>query len=122
MMMGAINHYILPQWNGNDLATMKYGNLAIIRILEELLNLGCKYEDLEAKVFGGAEVLTGMPTKFHIGRRNIKIAMEILNELKIPIVFSNTGGDRGRKISFNTQSGAAECFFIKKRENIDIIA
>ncbi|MDR1172033.1 MAG: chemotaxis protein CheD, partial [Bacteroidales bacterium] len=83
---GAINHFILPQWNGHDLATMKYGNLSIIRILEELLTLGSKYENIVARVFGGAEVLTGTPTNFHIGRRNARIAIEILTEFKIPIL------------------------------------
>ncbi len=116
---GAINHFILPQWNGHDLSTMKYGNLSIIRILEELLNYGCKYENIQAKVFGGAEVLTGTPTKFNIGRRNTKIAMEILTEFKIPIVLSSIGGDRGRKISFNTYTGEVESNFIRRRSDTD---
>ena len=112
---GAINHYILPHWNGQDLATMKYGNLSIIRILEEMLILGSKYENVVAKVFGGAEVLTGMPTNFHIGRRNAYIALEILKELKIPVVFSDLGGNRGRKINFNTLTGEVEHSFINQR-------
>ena len=116
---GAINHFILPYWNGHDLATMKYGNLSIIRILEELLIIGCKYEDLVARVFGGAEVLTGMPTNFHIGRRNAQIALEILKEFKIPVLFSDTGGNRGRKISFNTFTGEVECDFIRQRDKND---
>ncbi len=118
LKIGAINHFILPQWNGHDLATMKYGNLATIRILEELLNFGCKYENIVAKIFGGAEVLTGRPTNFHIGRRNARIAVEILNEFKIPIVLSDVGGNRGRKISFNTSTGEVEHEFIRQRESI----
>jgi chemotaxis protein CheD len=116
LRQGAINHFILPQWNGHDLATMKYGNLAIIRILEELLTLGSKYEDIVAKVFGGAEVLTGTPTNFHIGRRNTHIAIEILTEFKIPILLSDVGGNRGRKINFNTLTGEVEYDFIRHRE------
>ena len=112
---GAINHYILPHWNGHDLSTMKYGNLSIIRILEELLLLGSKYENIIAKVFGGAEVLTGMPTNFHIGKRNAQIAMEILTEFKIPILFTDIGGNSGRKIVFNTQTGEVEFDFIRQR-------
>ena len=115
---GAINHYILPQWNGQDLMTMKYGNMAIIRILEELLKAGCKYENLTAKVFGGAEVLTGLSSSFHIGKRNIDIAIEILNEFRIPVLFSDVGGNKGRKIIFNTQTGEVEYEFIGHRENI----
>ena len=112
---GAINHYILPLWNGQDLMTMKYGNMAIIRILEELLKIGSKYENLTAKVFGGAEVITGISSSFHIGQRNIEIALEILNELRIPLLMSNVGGNKGRKIIFNTSTGEAEYEFIRHR-------
>ena len=111
---GAINHYILPRWNGYDLATMKYGNLSIIRIIEELLILGSKYENIVAKVFGGAQVLTGMTTNFHIGKRNVKLANEILKEFKIPVLLSDVGGNQGRKIVFNTFSGEVEYGFIRK--------
>jgi len=111
---GAINHFILPQWNGTDLATMKYGNTAIIRILGELLTLGSKYENVVAKVFGGSEVLLSTPTNFNIGKRNIQIAFEILKEFKIPVVLSDVGGNKGRKITFNTLTGEAEYDFIRK--------
>jgi chemotaxis protein CheD len=116
LAQGAINHFILPQWNGHDLATMKYGNLAIIRILEEMLILGSKYDDVVAKVFGGAEVLTGTPTKFHIGRRNAQIAIEILKEFKIPVLLLDIGGNRGRRIHFNTLTGDVDHDFIKRKE------
>ena len=29
MGIGGINHYMLPFWNGNELASPKYGNIAI---------------------------------------------------------------------------------------------
>ena len=112
---GAINHFILPQWNGHDLATMKYGNMAIIRILGELLSLGSKYESIVAKVFGGAEVIVKTPTSFHIGKRNAQITFEILNEFKIPVLVSDVGGNRGRKISFNTYTGEVEFEYIGNR-------
>ena len=117
LQQGAINHFILPKWNGHDLSTMKYGNLAIVRILEELLLLGSKYENVVAKVFGGAEVLTGTPTSFQIGKRNVQIAFEILNEFQIPVILSDVGGNSGRKITFNTFTGEVEHNFIHYRRN-----
>ena len=115
---GAINHYILPHWNGYDLATMKYGNLSIIRIIEELLIFGSKYENIVAKVFGGAQVISGLSTNFHIGRRNIKLANEMLSEFKIPVLSSDVGGNRGRKIVFNTHSGEVESALIQRKEDL----
>ncbi|GHT22067.1 putative chemoreceptor glutamine deamidase CheD 2 [Bacteroidia bacterium] len=117
--MGAINHYILPLWNGSDLETMKYGNLSIIRIVEGLLSFGCNYDSIEAQVYGGAEVLTGASTRFHIGQRNIAIANEMLKEFRIPITFSDVGGNRGRKITFNTQTGEVESYLIHRRKELD---
>jgi len=116
MSQGAINHYILPHWNGSDLATMKYGNMSIIRILGELLMMDSKYENVVAQVFGGAEVLLKAPTNFHIGKRNAQIAFEILKEFKIPVLFSDVGGNKGRKICFNTSTGEVELEYIGKRD------
>jgi len=117
---GAINHYILPQWNGQDLMTLKYGDMATISILEELLKIGSKYENLTAKVFGGSEVLTGISSSFHIGKRNIEIAFDILNKYNIPVLLSDVGGDRGRKIYFNISTGEVEHEFIRQREKGNI--
>ena len=113
---GAMNHYILPHWNGHDLATMKYGNMSIIRILGELLMLESKYENVVAKVFGGAEVILKAPTNFHIGKRNAQIAFEILKEFKIPVLSSDVGGNKGRKISFNTSTGEVEFEYIGSKD------
>ncbi len=118
LKFGVINHYVLPQWNGSDIATMKYGNLSIIRILGELLYHGSKYENIVAKVFGGAEGLTGMPTNFHIGRRNVLIAKEILNEFRIPILVSDVGGNQGKKVTFNTYTGETNCMHIQRRDTL----
>ena len=114
--LGTVNHYILPIWNGTDEATMKYGNISIVLILRELLLYGCKLEHLIARVYGGAEVLRGMPTNFHIGSRNVKIAFEILNEFRIPILSSDVGGTKGRKINFNTLTGEVEMDYIRYRD------
>ena len=114
---GAINHFILPYWNGQDLVTMKYGNMSTIRIIEELLTIGSNYENIVAKVFGGAEVLTGMSVNFHIGSRNFQAAINILTEFKIPILVSDIGGNKGRKITFNTLTGDVECEIIRKDNN-----
>ena len=112
---GAINHYILPNWNGQDEVTMKYGDMSIIRILEVLLRFGSNLENLKAKVYGGAEVLRGMSTNFHIGKRNVQLAFEILKEFRIPVVFSDVEGTKGRKITFNTLTGKVQMDYIKYR-------
>jgi chemotaxis protein CheD len=110
---GGINHYMLPYWNGKDLASPKYGNIAIERLVSSLLSTGSKKEHLIAKVFGGAAVInTAMPS-FNIGEKNIAVAFEMLHDLKIPVVAKSTGGQLGRKIIFNTATGEIIHRFIK---------
>ena len=112
--VGGINHYMLPLWNGQGLASPKYGNIAIERLLEKMLSLGCSKNNLQAKVFGGGEVIQTSVTQFNIGARNIKLAMEMLDELKIPIIGQSVGGKLGRKILFNTDTFEVKQKYIQK--------
>ncbi len=103
---GGINHYMLPFWNGEGLASPKYGNIAIEKLLEKMLQTGSKKNNLIAKVFGGAEVIDTKISQFHIGERNIEIAQRVLKDLNIQISGQSLGGKNGRKIQFNTETGA----------------
>ena len=105
LSIGGINHYMLPLWNGQGLASPKFGNIAIEKLLSKMYSLGCRRENLVAKIFGGAMLLQSEGSVINIGARNIEIARDILSEQNIPIVTSNTGGNKGRKIIFNTKNG-----------------
>jgi chemotaxis protein CheD len=103
---GGINHYMLPFWNGDGLASPKYGNIAIEKLLERMLYMGCNKSRIIAKVFGGGEVIDTQISHFNIGERNIAVAQQTLKELKIMISGQSLGGKQGRKIQFNTHTGA----------------
>jgi chemotaxis protein CheD len=113
--IGGINHYMLPNWNGNDLASPKYGNIAIDKLLERMFQLGARRENLKAKIFGGGELIESGPNGTLIGERNIRVARMILEEKKIPVVASSTGGRKGRKILFFTDSGEVRHKFLDKK-------
>lgn len=102
---GGMNHYMLPLWNGIGLASPKYGNIAIEQLVNKMLIQGCTKELIVAKVFGGARMLQEQSQIFNIGKRNIALAHKLLDEQKIRIVAQSTGGERGRKIFFNTETG-----------------
>lgn len=102
---GGMNHMMLPLWNGEGLATPKYGNIAMERLMSKMLSIGCRHEHLVAKVFGGANVSgTGMEV-FMIGDRNILLAFQMLEDFRIPVVAKDVGGRVGRKIIMNSESG-----------------
>lgn len=115
LMLGGINHYMLPLWNGQGLASPKYGNIAIEKLIEKMLQMGSKKVNLKAKVFGGGEVIETQTSHFQIGERNIVLALECLKDEKIPIVGQSLGGKLGRKIQFHTQTGTVMMKFIEKQ-------
>lgn len=105
LRFGGINHFMLPLWNGQGLASPKYGNIAIEKLIEKMLQLGSKKSNLRAKVFGGSQRLESKVHSMEIGKRNIALAKEYLQDEKIPVVSSSVGGSKGRKIVFHTESG-----------------
>jgi chemotaxis protein CheD len=114
LKIGGINHYMLPYWNGQGLASPKYGNIAIEKLIDKMVSLGCNKNNLKAKIFGGGEVIETQIVQFHIGSRNIEVARQILEEKKIPIISSSVGGKLGRKIEFITFTGEVRQKFVQK--------
>ena len=118
LRIGGMNHFMLPLWNGQGLASPRYGNIAIEKLISKMLNMGSNKNHLKAKLFGGGEVITTNISQFHIGERNIKIAVELLNEQNISIVGTSVGGQNGRKIIFNTYTGEVMQRLIERQMNI----
>lgn len=114
LKVGGMTHYMLPLWNGNGLATPKYGNYAIEQLIKKLLSYDSYKSNLKAKVFGGASMLSHNNNIFNIGQKNIDIAKYILDNNNIPIISSSVGGTLGRRIIFNTESSEVKQYMIKK--------
>jgi len=117
---GGINHFMLPFWNGQGLASPKFGNIAIERLIDKMITFGVRKSNIKAKVFGGGEVIETKIKQFNIGERNIQVAYSILEEYRIPILGASVGGKHGRKILFNTATGEVKQKLIKK-ENVNHI-
>lgn len=105
LRIGGINHYLLPLWNGDGLATPRYGNVAIALLIDKLMAHGCRPSRLVAKIFGGAAMWHGRETAYLIGERNASFARRCLAEQNIAVMAADVGGDGGRKIIFDTGNG-----------------
>jgi chemotaxis protein CheD len=117
MRAGGINHFMLPFWNGEGLASPKFGNIAVARLIADMESLGCRAAQLKAKVFGGAKVLSAkINSELNVGERNIQSAMDALNRAGIPVAAASVGEDYGRKIIFNTATGE---ILLKRISRID---
>ncbi len=112
--IGGMNHYMLPLWNGKGLASPKYGNIAIEKLINKMKYLGSSKEDLVAKLFGGGRIINSSHENIGIGDRNVEIALEILDREGIKITGRSTGGERGRKIMLITHTFDVYHKFIEK--------
>lgn len=117
LKIGGINHFMLPLWNGLGLASPKYGNIAAEKLYEKMIQMGSKHSNIVAKVFGGGEVIDTTIKQFNIGERNIVIAFEMLERLKVPVVAKSVGGKLGRRIEYNTSTGEVKHRFIERTIN-----
>ena len=113
LKIGGINHYMLPFWNGNGLASPKYGNIATEKLVEKMLRNGASIQHMIAKVFGGANQ---MNTSLRIGDQNIEVARQTLANYGIKIIAENVGGGVGRKLRYNTGTGQVMMKFLTKSE------
>ncbi|MDH4184216.1 MAG: response regulator [Nitrospinota bacterium] len=112
---GGMNHFMLP---GGDSPSMqsKYGDWATKKLLDSMLAIDPRRENLEAHIYGGAAVVGHLNSGFDIGQRNVIIAEKILKEYGINVVQRRTGGDAGMKIFFDNYQGTVQIRFVQKSE------
>lgn len=104
---GGINHFLLPLWNGEGLASPKYANVALPRLVERMTALGATQRGLRAKLFGGAAVFRNVGGLFGVGERNVQFAERFLADAAIPVVARDVGESCSRKVIFHVHTGEA---------------
>ncbi|WP_158826846.1 chemotaxis protein CheD [Mucilaginibacter lacusdianchii] len=112
LQFGSINHFMLPQWNGEGTPANKYGDVAIINLIKQMEKLGSLKANLRAKVFGGS-VTHNSNGIFQIGQRNAEMAFALLKNQGVPVVNYSVGGKQSRKIIFYSQTGDVLVKFLK---------
>jgi chemotaxis protein CheD len=105
MEVGGINHYLLPHRIGAESANARFGSLATIELIQKVEMLGARRRGLRAKIFGGASTLGPTSGRPSAGKLNADLAVDMLQEERIPVVAVDVGGTHGRKIIFHTDSG-----------------
>ncbi len=80
-----------------------YANYSIPKLLDMMYNLGANKYNLQAHIVGGAYSSKYLSKDF--GKKNVEVAVKLLNKNKISIVNNDTGGTFGRKIVFDTSCG-----------------
>ncbi len=101
--IGGMNHFMLPDGVGDS---GRYGSYAMELLINEMMKRGASRMTMEAKVFGGGAVISGMST-LNVGERNTKFVIEYLQTERIPIVSKDVMDVYPRKVCFLPASGKA---------------
>lgn len=105
--VGGLNHFLLPGESGCDGArSARYGVHAMEVLINDILRRGSAKGDLEAKIFGGANVID-TAAKETVGDRNGRFVEEYLRSEGIRVAAKDLGGDRARRVFFFPASGRA---------------
>jgi chemotaxis protein CheD len=110
--VGGMNHFQLPFINNKGKTTACYGNVATLVLIRMMLDGRSKIKHLEAQIYGGAYNPKVFPKDY--GHENVMIARKILANKMIPIVSEDVGGQKGRKIVFNTSTNEIGVFKVDK--------
>lgn len=102
---GGMNHFMLPDGEGGDVSG-RYGSYAMELLINEMLKLGARRESMQAKVFGGGQVMAGFTT-MNVGERNTKFVLDYLAMERIPIVSQDVLDIHPRKVCFFPVTGKA---------------
>jgi chemotaxis protein CheD len=105
--IGGMNHFMLPSGNdANDTVgnSARYGTYAMEILINQLLKMGARRQNLEAKVFGGGNVVKGFTTT-NVGERNSTFVREYLKIERIPIVAEDLLDIYPRKVYFFSDTG-----------------
>jgi chemotaxis protein CheD len=104
--IGGMNHFMLPDGGGAGADAGRYGSYAMELLINELIKRGATRSTMEAKVFGGGAVISGM-NSINVGERNTKFVLDYLATERIMVVSKDVMDVYPRKVCFLPASGKA---------------
>jgi chemotaxis protein CheD len=122
--IGGMNHFLLPSEASSSISPVtesaRYGVYAMELLVNQMLKLGADKRRLEAKVFGGGNVLKCF-TGVSVGERNAEFILDYLDTENIPLLAKDLLGIYPRKVYFSPGSGKVNVKKIKSMNNSTII-
>lgn len=103
--VGGMNHFMLPDGDSLD-AFGRYGSYAMELLINEMLKSGARRESMQAKIFGGAQVMASFTT-MNVGERNTQFVIDYLQTERIPVVSKDVLDIYPRKVCFFPVTGKA---------------
>ncbi|WP_442600923.1 chemotaxis protein CheD [Paenibacillus sp. KN14-4R] len=90
-----------------DFNRAKYADTAVPDLIDKMVQLGAMVGRMQAKLAGGAQMFafSAQQDSMRIGPRNVESCKELLSQYKIPILSEDTGGNFGRTIELDCETG-----------------
>jgi chemotaxis protein CheD len=109
--IGGMNHFMLPldgsngesSWGAAVSGPTRYGNVAMERLINEILKLGGRREDLEIKLVGGGRMLSEMSDD--IGGRNIEFVRQYVRDEGFKVLNEDLGDVFARRVFYFPKTG-----------------
>ncbi|WP_108125756.1 chemoreceptor glutamine deamidase CheD [Saccharospirillum mangrovi] len=122
--LAGMNHFLLPADESMDGLTSfksaRYGAYAMELVINELIKMGANRNNLEAKVFGGGNVLAAI-TSQSVGQKNSDFVLKYLSDENIPVMAQDLLSPFPRKVYFFTESGQVLVKKLKQMHNDTIL-
>ncbi len=123
--IGGMNHFMLPDSAKADKdspvsESMRYGTYAMEVLINQLLRNGARRENLEAKIFGGGNVLRSF-TANNVGNRNAAFVKQYLKDEGIRVTGEDLLDIYPRKVYFFPKTGKVLVKKLKQLNNYTLV-
>jgi chemotaxis protein CheD len=102
--VGGMNHFMLPEGGGDT--SGRYGSYAMELLINEMMKLGARRETMQAKVFGGGQVMHSFTT-MNVGERNTQFVLDYLQTERIAVISKDVLDIHPRKVCYFPATGKA---------------
>lgn len=110
--VGGMCHYLLPsrQRKGGEPLDGRYGDEAVLAMVNLLERHGCASRELVAHLYGGADTMSeAAGVKLDIGERNIDQGWKLVDHFAFSLEGVDVGDNVPRTVSLDLRTGVVEC-------------
>lgn len=120
--IGGLAHIMLPDSTSirNNSNIPKFADTGIEELVKQLTKAGAIRSKLVAKIAGGAQMFAfqNKSDLVRVGERNVEAVKKKLQELRIPLLASDTGKNYGRTVIFYPETGDFVIKSVGKKDTV----
>ena len=120
--IGGLAQIMLPDSTSirNNSNIPKFADTGIDELVKQLIKAGASRSRLVAKIAGGAQMFAfqNKSDLVRVGERNVEAVRRKLQQLRIPILASDTGKNYGRTVIFYPETGDFVIKSVGKKDSV----